>query len=276
LTPVPQNAVLITGCSTGIGRATALACLNAGLPTWATARRVESIADLGEAGCHVHQLDVTDEESCTKAVQAVEAEHGAVGALVNNAGFSLAGAIEETPIAELQRQFDTNVFGLVRMCQLVLPAMRAQGHGRIVNIGSGAGLVSLPGIGAYSMSKYALEALSDSLRFEVRSFGIHVSILEPEGVRTSLIDNIEWTGSPGPYESIDRSLRELSVKAFREGARNVQTPDKVAGVILKAITSRRPKARYKIGIQARLVPRVRRLLSDRAWDALLARQLGIK
>src|SRR5439155_24906349 len=125
----------------------------------------------------------------------------------------------------------TNVFGVVRMCRLVLPGMRAQRSGRIVNLGSAAGLVATPGSGAYSMTKYALEALSDALRFEVRRFGIEVPLLQPEGVRTAFIDNLQWTEGAGPYDDLKQSLRELGTKAFREGARNISTPDELADVV---------------------------------------------
>jgi NADP-dependent 3-hydroxy acid dehydrogenase YdfG len=130
-----SNAVLITGCSSGIGRAIAHAALNAGLPTCATARKPETIADLAEAGATVLALDVIDETSRQEAVRRVEAEHGAVGALINNAGYAQAGPVEEVPLDAMRAQFETNVFGLVRLCQLVLPVMREQGRGTVVNLG---------------------------------------------------------------------------------------------------------------------------------------------
>src|SRR3954452_8522733 len=155
------GAVLITGCSSGIGHETARRLAAKGWTVYATARRPETIADLAEAGCKTLALDVTDEASMRAAVGAVEAEHGAVGALVNNAGYSQSGAVETIPPAELRRQFDTNVFGLVRMCQLVLPGMRRQRYGRIVNISSMGGKLTFPGGGAYHATKFSVEALSD-------------------------------------------------------------------------------------------------------------------
>src|SRR3954452_4405351 len=175
----PSKAVLITGCSTGIGRATAERLAKKGLTVYATARKLDSIADLAEAGCRTLALDVTDEESMRAAVAAVEEAEGAVGALVNNAGYSQSGAVETIPMDELRRQFETNVFGLVRMCQLVLPGMRKRGSGRIVNISSMGGRLVSPGGGAYHGTKFAVEAISDALRFEVKGFGVHVSIVEP-------------------------------------------------------------------------------------------------
>ena len=179
------GAVLITGCSSGIGRETALRLSERGWTVYASARRPETIADLGRAGCKTLALDVTDEASMRSAVGAVEAEQGAVGALVNNAGYSQSGALETLPMERLRRQFETNVFGLVRMCQLVLPKMRAAGRGRIVNVSSMGGRLVFPGGGAYHASKHAVEALSDALRFEVRGFGVRVVIVEPGLITTS-------------------------------------------------------------------------------------------
>src|SRR4051794_5434906 len=180
----PSKAVLITGCSTGIGRATAERLAKKGLTVYATARKLDSIADLAEAGCKTLALDVTDEESMKAAVAAVEEAEGAVGALVNNAGYSQSGAIEDVPLDQVRRQFETNVFGLIRMCQLVLPGMRREGSGRIVNISSMGGRLVFPGGGIYHATKHAVEAISDALRFEVRGFGIGVSIVEPGLIKT--------------------------------------------------------------------------------------------
>src|SRR3954467_7452246 len=179
-----SQAVLVTGCSSGIGRATAERLAVRGFTVYATARRVESIAGLEAHGCRVLALDVTDEESMQAAVATVVDEQGAVGALVNNAGYSQSGAIEEVPLDEVRRQFETNVFGLVRMCQLVLPAMRAQRFGRIVNVSSMGGRLVFPGGGYYHATKFAVEALSDALRFEVKGFGIDVVLIEPGLIKT--------------------------------------------------------------------------------------------
>src|SRR3954463_5158726 len=158
----PSKAVLITGCSTGIGRATAERLAAAGHTVYATARRPESIADLEAKGCKTLALDVCDEASMKAAVDQVVAEQGAVGALVNNAGYSQSGALESLDMADVRRQFDTNVFGLLRMCQLVLPGMRGQRWGRIVNVSSMGANFTFPGGGVYHATKYAVEALSDA------------------------------------------------------------------------------------------------------------------
>ena len=198
-----SNAVLITGCSTGIGRATALRLAAAGHPVFATARRTESIADLASAGCTVLACDVTDEASMRAAVESVEKRAGAVGALVNNAGYGSEGPVEEVPMEEVRRQFETNVFGLARMCQLVLPGMRRQGFGRILNLSSMGGRMTLPGGGFYHATKYAVEALSDALRFEVRGFGVDV-------VAHFTIETVEIRFAHA-HDVLSRELRILAI-----------------------------------------------------------------
>lgn len=170
-----SKAVLITGCSTGIGRATAQRLASRGWTVYATARRPETIADLKNDGCRTLALDVTDEDSMRSAVTTAESEQGAVGVLVNNAGYAVERAIETVSMDEVRRQFETNYFGLVRMCQLVLPGMREQGWGRIVNVSSVGGRLTFPGGAHYHATKHAVEAFSDALRFETAGFGIRVS-----------------------------------------------------------------------------------------------------
>ncbi len=170
----PSKAVLITGCSSGIGEASAKRLAGHGWSVYASARRLESIEHLADAGCKLLQLDVCDEPSMRQAVAAIEREHGAVGVLVNNAGYSQGGPIEQVPLEAVRRQFETNVFGLIALTQLVLPAMRKQHWGKIVNVGSMGGKLTLPGGGLYHATKYSLEAISDALRFEVRGFGVDV------------------------------------------------------------------------------------------------------
>src|SRR5262245_42278380 len=166
-----SKAVLITGCSTGIGRATAEHLAGKGWTVYATARRKEAISDLEAAGCRTLALDVTDDVSMESAVATIEAEHGAVGVLINNAGYSQSGAVESVPMADVGRQFETNVFGLVRLTQLVLPGMRRQHWGKVVNMSSMGANFVFPGGGFYHATKYAVDAISDALRFEVKGFG---------------------------------------------------------------------------------------------------------
>ena len=196
-----SRAVLITGCSTGIGRATAEHLAKRGLTVYATARSLESIEDLKAAGCKTLALDVTDEDSMRAAVAAVEEAEGAVDALVNNAGYSQSGAVETVAPEDVRRQFETNVFGLLRMCQLVLPGMRRQGHGRIVNVSSMGGKLTFPGGGIYHATKHAVEAMSDAMRFEVKGFGVDVSIIEPGLIKTQFAETAVGSVSheDGPY-----------------------------------------------------------------------------
>src|SRR2546428_10815790 len=182
--PEPSKAVLITGCSSGIGRASALRLAQGGWTVYASGRRPESLAALADAGWRTLALDVTDEGSMRAAVERVEQERGAVGVLINNAGYSQSGAIETVPMDAARRQFETNVFGVVRLIQLVLPKMRAQRWGKIVNIGSMGGRLTFPGGGHYHATQHALEGPPDTLRFEVRGFGIDVILLEPGLITT--------------------------------------------------------------------------------------------
>jgi short-subunit dehydrogenase len=273
-----SKAVLITGCSTGIGRATAKHLTKRGHTVYATARRVESIQDLEEHGCKLLQLDVTDDESMQRAVAAVEEQEGAVGALVNNAGYSLSGAVESVSMDEVRRQFETNVLGLIRMCQLVLPGMRRQGHGRIVNLSSMGGKVTFPGGGIYHATKFSVEGLSDVLRYESRGFGVHVSIIEPGLIRTEFGHTAvaaldKATEEEGDYAEFNATVRATTAGAY-EGAmsRMAAEPDAVARAIEKAITRRRPRTRYKVTFGARFLLAVRRLMPDRAWDAMMRAQ----
>jgi short-subunit dehydrogenase len=266
-----NSPVLITGCSTGIGRATAERLTKGGLTVYATARKLDSIADLEQAGCRTLALDVTDEESMRAAVAAVE-EEGSVGALVNNAGYSQSGAVETLPMDELRRQFETNVFGLVRMCQLVLPGMRKAGRGRIVNISSMGGKLVFPGGGAYHGTKFAVEAISDAMRFEVRGFGVHVSIIEPGLIRTSFGETA--VGSvphhDGAYAEFNTAVAANTAQVY-EGplAKLGAGPDAVAKAIEKAITSRRPRTRYPVTASARFFMAQHAVLPDRAWDRVV-------
>jgi len=274
-----SRAVLITGCSSGIGRATAERLARSGWTVYATARSTDSIADLGRAGCRVLELDVTDEESMRAAVASVEHAEGAVGVLVNNAGYSLSGAIESVPLDEVRRQFETNVFGLVRLSQLVLPAMRRQGFGRIVNLSSMGGRLTLPGGGFYHASKHAVEALSDALRFEVQGFGVDVVVIEPGLIRTGFADAAVGTiadrseDSAGPYDGFNQAVAAATAGAYQNGIGRTLGggPETVARAIEKAISAGRPHTRYRVTGSARLFLTLRRLLPDRLWDALVAR-----
>jgi NAD(P)-dependent dehydrogenase (short-subunit alcohol dehydrogenase family) len=277
---MPSRAVLITGCSSGIGHATAELLQSQGWTVYATARRPESIADLAAKGCKTLALDVTDEQSMSAAVAQVTDAEGAVGVLINNAGYSQSGAIESVPPADVRAQFETNVFGLIRMCQLALPGMRAQRWGKIVNIGSMGGRMSLPGAGLYHATKYALEALSDSLRFEVRGFGVDVILIEPGLITTGFGDvasgsvAVTGDGEPsGPYADFNRQVAKLTAEAYTGPMIKLGgAPEKVAEAIAGALAAKRPKARYPVTASAHLMINQRRITPDRVWDLIMRSQ----
>jgi NAD(P)-dependent dehydrogenase (short-subunit alcohol dehydrogenase family) len=274
-----SKAVLVTGCSSGIGHATAQHLASKGWEVYATARRAESIADLEAAGCRTLALDVTDEASMQAAVAAVEADHGAVGVLVNNAGYSQSGAVESVPMEDVRRQFETNVFGLVRLTQLVLPAMRRQGWGKVVNISSMGANFVFPGGGFYHATKFAVDAISDALRFEVKGFGIDVVIIQPGLIKTEFgnaavgsMDDVERDG--GAYGEFNAAVSDATKNAYESGplGKLGGGPEAVAKAIEKAITARRPKPRYRVTASAHLLINQRKLMTDRMWDAMMRSQ----
>lgn len=268
------RTVLITGCSSGIGKATAARLAKAGWDVWATARRPETLAEL--TGCRPLALDVTDESSMRAAIDTVLAESGRIDALVNNAGYSLSGAVETLDVKEIRREFETNVFGLVRLTQLVLPSMREQRAGRIVNIGSMGGKLTFPGGGAYHASKYAVEAFSDALRYEVAGFGVQVVLIEPglittnfEGAALATMD----TESESPYKVFNQAVAKATSDAYAGPmARLGGPPEAVAKVIEKVLTTRRPKPRYTVTPSAPASIGMRHVLGDRGWDLAMRAQ----
>ncbi|HYV58389.1 MAG TPA: oxidoreductase [Candidatus Nitrosopolaris sp.] len=275
-----SKAVLVTGCSTGIGRATAERLAASGWRVYATARKVESIRDLGERGCQLLALDVCNEGSIRAAVTAIERAEGVVGVLVNNAGYGQEGPVEEVPMEEVRRQFETNVFGLTRLTQLVLPGMRRQRWGKIVNLSSMGGKLTFPGGGFYHATKHAVEALSDALRFEVRGFGVDVIVIEPGPIKTrfgdTAIQSLDTVGGQvSPYAAFNTVLAQRVREAY-EGpmAMAAGTAEDVARVIERAITARRPRTRYPVTVAARFLMGLRRWLPDRAFDAFLRTQFS--
>jgi NAD(P)-dependent dehydrogenase (short-subunit alcohol dehydrogenase family) len=273
---MPSRAVLITGCSSGIGHATAAHLSAQGWTVYATARRREALAELEARGCRTLSLDVTDEESMRAAVRAVEEAEGGVGVLVNNAGYSQSGAVESVPLDRVRAQFETNVFGLVRMCQLVLPGMREQRWGRIVNLSSMGGRFTFPGGGVYHATKHAVEALSDALRFEVAGFGVKVIVIEPGLIRTSFSDTaVAGIEQPaGPYADFNAAVARSTAGAYEKGplAKLGGPPEAVAERIAHALGARRPRARYTVTPSARFMIGQHALLRDRGWDALMRTQ----
>jgi NAD(P)-dependent dehydrogenase (short-subunit alcohol dehydrogenase family) len=272
---VSSRAVLITGCSTGIGHATAKLLCREGWTVYATARKPETLFDLEQGGCKPLALDVTDEASMTAAVNTVIDAEGAVGVLINNAGYSQSGAVESVPLEDVRRQFETNVFGLIRLCQLVLPGMRDQHQGRIVNLSSMGGRLTFPGGGIYHATKYAVEAISDALRFEVRGFGVEVIVIEPGLIVTNFGETASGSVgvAHGPYADFNRVVAEKTEQAYHGPLAKLGAgPEKVAQTIAEALKAERPKTRYPVTPSAHLLINQRRLTPDRLWDAAMRTQ----
>ena len=277
-----HDPVLISGCSSGIGAATAAALVDAGHVVYATARRIETLAELEARGCHPLVLDVTSEESMIAAVKAVEAEHGKVGTLINNAGYGEYGPIEESDLDRVRTMFETNVFGLARLTQLVLPAMRRARSGRIVNIGSMGGRITFPVGGFYHATKYAVEAISDALRVEVKPFGIDVILVEPGLIRSNFESRVNQglesgSGADGG-DTAYADLLTANEKNTTGGYANdfmATGPEAVAAVIAKALESPRPRSRYVVTSAAKVMINLRRFGGDRVWDATMRRQYGL-
>ncbi|MEW6766557.1 MAG: SDR family NAD(P)-dependent oxidoreductase [Pseudomonadota bacterium] len=279
LTPSDTGPVLITGCSTGVGHAAAKLFRQAGFETFATARDPSTLDDLRALGCRTLTLDVTDEAARLAAVAAVEREFGAVGILVNNAGYGQYGPLEEIPLELLRLQFETNVFGGLRLSQLVLPAMRAKGFGRIVNVSSVAGRVSVLGGGPYHASKFAIEALTDALRPEVEPFGIDVVNVLPGPIAThfeaTLLKDIPDTGPDSAYAYFRMRLAQRMREFLDPKHFDVLTAGGVAKVIVKAATARRPRTRYNVGMVAKLGYIGRALTPDRVVDFMTRRNVPV-
>jgi NAD(P)-dependent dehydrogenase (short-subunit alcohol dehydrogenase family) len=275
MTLPPSLVVLVTGASSGIGEAAVRALLAQGHRVHAGARRVAKMASLSEAGAVVHALDITDETSVNGLVAAILEKEGRLDVLVNNAGFGVYGAIEEVSIGEARGQFEVNLFGIARLTQLVLPTMRAQGGGTIVNISSMGGRVYTP-LGAwYHASKHALEGWSDCLRLEVAPFGIRVVIIEPGAIETefgevAVVPLLERSGD-GPYGELARRMATATRRTFSSG--KASPPSLIADLIVKVIRSPRPKTRYVAGYLARPVMLARRFLGDRFFDLMIRRFL---
>jgi NADP-dependent 3-hydroxy acid dehydrogenase YdfG len=272
-----SKAVLITGCSSGIGEATARRLAGSGWTVYATARKPEAIEHLVEHGCKTLALDVTDEHSMQSAVAEVVRAEGAVGVLVNNAGYSQGGAVEQVSMEEVRRQFETNVFGAIRMAQLTLPGMRAQRWGKVVNIGSMGGRLTFPGGGLYHATKYSLEALSDAMRFELKGFGVNVVLIEPGLITTEFASNAliaaEEDGAENPYADFEAKVAVLTKGVYESPVRHLGGgPDVVAKAIEKAITRRRAPTRVPVTASARLSILQRKLTPDRLWDAAMRAQ----
>ncbi|RLM59722.1 SDR family NAD(P)-dependent oxidoreductase [Halobellus sp. Atlit-31R] len=264
------KTVLITGCSSGIGRAAALAFLEEDWCVYATARNPADIETLGEKGCNIATLDVTDQDDVDRVVDRIVEEEGHVSCLVNNAGFGQMGPLEDVPTEQVHRQFEVNVYGPHRLIRKVLPQMRGQEDGTVVNVSSAAGRISFPGGGVYAGSKFALEAMSDALRNEVDQYGIDVVLVEPGPVETQFTDRAEREvhGDDGDGDGdddaagIDGIERSGAYESFYElfsdtqliggGGLGAISAERVAEDILDAASSTKPQPRYQPGTAARI------------------------
>lgn len=268
-----KKVALVTGTSSGIGYAAAKALTDAGFHTFATATNVADIADLKAHGCETLQLDVTDENQAREAIRTAEAVNGSVQVLVNNAGYGQYGPIEEIPIDDVRKNFETNVFGLLRLCQLVLPQMRAAGAGRIINVSSVAGEMSQPGSGIYHATKHAVEAIDEALRIEVSGFNIQVVGILPGPVATHFDDvavaQIPDTGADSPYYLFKQNLAKMTHEMLKPGGTGVLEPEDIAKKIVEAAEATSPSARYHVGVMSNVMGRVHDFVPDVVWDAAM-------
>jgi NAD(P)-dependent dehydrogenase (short-subunit alcohol dehydrogenase family) len=254
------KTVLITGASSGFGKATAELLAGQGYRVFGTSRQ----GGTDHGGYEMLTLDVRDDESVRRCVDVVLAKTGRIDVLINNAGYELAGALEETDIAEAKAQFETNFFGVLRMTNAVLPVMRGQQEGRIINIGSLAGLVAVPFHGMYSASKYALEGYSEALRQEVKPFNISVSLIEPGFSSTNLAQSARQSVRLiSDYEPMRERIFPVFVEAVRAG----QKPEAIARVILSLITKSSPRLRYRVGSDSQWLPRLKMIATEASFEA---------
>ncbi|WP_305985115.1 oxidoreductase [Roseibium sp. MMSF_3544] len=270
-----QKTALVTGASAGMGKDAAFRLINEGYTVYVAARRLEKMRDLEEAGAHLIAMDISSDKDVLAAVEQIHNECGGVGVLVNNAGFGMYGAIEDTSLGEARYQFEVNLFGLARLTQLLLPAMRENGFGKIINVSSVGGKIYSP-LGAwYHATKHALEGWSDCLRLEVAQFGIDVIIIEPGIILTEFGDVVsspmlERSGS-GPYASMaDASAKAMS-GAYKDGVGS--PPGVISDLIMKSIKTGKPRTRYHGGKMAAMLLFFRHWLPDRAFDRLIMSQV---
>ncbi len=273
-----QKVILVTGASSGIGYDTALALAAKGHRVYAAARRVELMEPLKTNGIVPVRMDVTDEQSMTDGVKYVLGKEGRIDVLVNNAGYGYFGAVENVSMEEARRQLEVNVFGLARLCQLVLPTMRQQGNGRIINTSSIAGKIVLPFGGWYNVSKFSVEALSDALRMEVKPFGIDVVMVEPGGIKTDwgiiAARHLKESSVDTPYEA--DGCRFADVMHYGYSSNLLSSLRVITRAILRAVGSRHPKARYRTGRASHLLVSLHSIMPTRCWDALMRRSMQIK
>lgn len=266
------QTVLVTGASSGMGKDYVLRLLKEGMTVYAAARSVDKMADLAEAGAIVLAMDISKDADILAAVDKIKADHGGVDVLINNAGFAKYGPVEETPVDAARYQFEVNLFGLARLTQLLIPAMREKGKGLILNVSSMGGQIYTP-LGAwYHATKHAVEAWSDCLRLEIASFGIDVVILQPGIIKTGFIDGLaqNFDGDDnGPYGEMIANSNNATHKAYERGTGSPVSL--VSDTVVRVIRADRPKTRYVVGESARPLMILHRFLPTRWYDALILR-----
>jgi NAD(P)-dependent dehydrogenase (short-subunit alcohol dehydrogenase family) len=277
-TPTARAKVaLVTGASSGIGEATARQLAAAGFTVYAAARRIERMHKLTEAGINAIAMDVTEDASTQAGVETILTQQSRIDVLVNNAGYGSYGALEDVPMEEARAQMEVNVFGAARLTQLVLPHLRAQRSGTIVNVTSMGGKITTPLGGWYHATKFALEALSDCLRMEVAPFGINVVVIEPGGIRTEwsgiAADKLRAVSSSGPYAPQANAVADSLTSQSTH--RRSSPPELIGKTITSAVTARRPKTRYAVGYGAKPMILMHNLLPDRTFDAFIRRATGV-
>lgn len=286
MTTQSRGTVLVTGATDGLGRAAAIVLAERGYRVFGGGRNAERRATLDQLGLDRKlalqslQLDVCDDASVDNAVREIERISGPVDILVNNAGIAIAAVMEEISLADLRKQYETNILGVLRTTKRVLPAMRQRRSGRIVNMSSIAGKVAIPVLGPYSSSKHALEAISDAMRLEVSAFGIYVILIEPGVIRTSMsrtaeeLSDVYVKGAErSPYGFVYQAFRGNWQKATKASQ---DTPEDCARVISQAIEDSPPRARYLVTREARMSALMRRFLPDRIFDSGIKKRLGLE
>lgn len=280
-----QSVAIVTGSSSGIGFETSLTLARNGFYTYATVRKLDDgsipitdIAKKEDLSLQTIQLDVNNEQSVIDGVNRISEEKGRIDVVVNNAGYALMGALEETSMDEIKAQFETNFFGALRVMQAVIPTMRKQRRGKIVNVTSVAGRIALPLNSVYHGTKFALEGLSESIQYELESFGIKIILIEPGGVASNFIKNLKMAHAKAsdPTKSPYRRIENRMLEAFKKIEQNGIHPSEVAKVILDAVTSEDPQLRYLVGNDAATIMEARKNMSDREFENMRKKQFGIQ
>lgn len=275
-----KKVVLVTGASAGIGKATARILSQNGWIVYAAARRLEAMNDIADERVKIVQLDITDEWQCGEVIHRIIRDEGQIDALVNNAGYGFYGPLEEVTDEEARHQFDVNIFGLMHLTRLVLPQMREQKAGNIINISSIGGRMATPMGGWYHATKFALEGLSDTLRAEVKPFGISVTVIQPGNVTSEwasvAAENLEKESSSSPYHKMIKAMSKSLIDGVNatKGILAAAPPETIGQLIIKILESKHPKTRYAAPFHARLFLFLRWLLGDHTFDRIMENQIS--